>query len=73
MKFFLDDSEFDAQLQRTASAVNAESADLGEALATAKRVVSGDFNDWFTQWSALAERTALTAEKAASSGQSVTA
>ena len=73
MKFFLDDSEFDAQLQRTASAMNAESADLGEALATAKRVVSGDFNDWFTQWSALAETTALTAEKAARSGQSVTA
>ena len=65
MKFFLDDPEFDAQLQRTASAVNADSADLGETLATARRVVPGDFNDWFTQWSALAEATAFAAERAA--------
>lgn len=73
MKFFLDDPEFDAQLQRTASAVNADSADLGETLATARRVAPGDFNDWFTQWSALAEATAFTAQRAARSGQSVTA
>jgi hypothetical protein len=38
MKFFLDDPEFDAQLQRTANAVYSGSADLGEMLATAKRV-----------------------------------
>jgi hypothetical protein len=73
MKFFLDDPEFDAQLQRTASAVNSASADLGEILATAGRVAPGDFDDWCTQWSRLAEATEEKARSAARAGHFVTA
>ena len=68
MKLFLDDSEFDAQLQRTATAVLSGSADLGEMLATASRVAPGDLDDWFAKWSALAEATCGKADAAAKAG-----
>ncbi len=73
MRLFLDDPEFDAQLQRTVAAINASSADIGEVLATASRVVPGNFDDWFTQWSQLAETTGERAALAARTGHSVTA
>ena len=73
MKLFLDDPEFDAQLQRTATAVFSGSADLGEMLATASRVAPGDLDDWFAKWSALAEATCVKADAAAKAGHWVTA
>ena len=73
MKLFLDDSEFDAQLQRTATAVFSGSADLGEMLATASRVTPGDLDDWFAKWSTLAEATRAKADAAAKAGHWVTA
>ncbi len=73
MRFFLDDPEFDAQLQRTVAAINASSADIGEALAAASRVVPGDLDDWFTQWSQLAGMTGERAALAARKGCSITA
>ncbi|MEJ0090570.1 MAG: alpha/beta fold hydrolase [Limisphaerales bacterium] len=73
MKFFLNDPEFDAQLQRTANAVNSGSADLGEVLATASRIAPGNLDDWFVQWSALAKATGEKAAAAAKAGHSVTA
>lgn len=56
MKFALDDAEMDAQLQRTATAAHSASADLGEALTTARRVSPGDYDAWFAEWASLAER-----------------
>ena len=47
MKLYFDDADFDAQLQRTASAAYSGSADLGEALATAARIKPGDPASWF--------------------------
>ncbi len=73
MKLFLDDLEFDAQLQRTAAAVNSSSADLGEILAAASRVAPGDLDDWFVKWSELAETTGKKAGAAAKAGHLVTA
>jgi hypothetical protein len=73
MKLFLDDPEFDVQLQRTATAVLSGSADLGEMLATASRVAPGDLDDWFARWSALAEATDGKADAAAKAGHWVTA
>lgn len=73
MKLFLDDAEFDAQLQRTLSAANAASADIGEALATARSVAPGDPGDWFAKWSALAQATHAKADAAATAGHQVTA
>ena len=58
VKLFFDDPEFDAALQRTAAAVNAASADLGELLALAAQIRVADYDDWFQKWSGLASATA---------------
>ena len=56
MQVFVDDAEMDAQLGRTLVATHARAADLGEALATAGRVTSGDdrvaalFEDLVFDW-----------------------
>ena len=51
MKLYFDDADFDGQLQRTALAAYAQSADLGEMLVTAAKVTPGDNDSWFTAWS----------------------
>jgi pimeloyl-ACP methyl ester carboxylesterase len=73
MKFALDDVEMDAQLQRTVSATYAGSADVGEVLATARRVVRGDYGSWYAEWAALAEKTSRLADDSAHNGHGVTA
>src|SRR5262245_48959918 len=55
----------DAQLQRSAVACYSGSADLGEVIATARRVAAGDYDSWFAEWSALAEKTRQRAEASA--------
>ncbi|WP_029113912.1 S9 family peptidase [Mycobacterium sp. URHB0044] len=73
MKILLDDADMDAQLGRTLIAVSAEAADLGEALATASRTSAGDYDSWFTAWSATAEVASSLADEAHSRGHAVTA
>lgn len=73
MKFILEDAEMDAQLQRTAAAAYSGSADLGEALAAARRVKPGDAGSWFEEWSALAQHTVQGAQASARLGHDVTA
>ncbi len=73
MKILLDDADMDAQLGRTLIAVSADAADLGEALATASRTTAGDYDSWFTEWSATAEVAFSLADEAKSRGHAVTA
>jgi alpha-beta hydrolase superfamily lysophospholipase len=73
MKFALEDSDMDGQLQRTAIAAYAGAADLGEALTTARRVIPGDYDSWYAEWAALAEKTAHRADDSARHGHGVTA
>jgi hypothetical protein len=73
VKLFFDDADFDAQLQRTASAAYSNSADLGEVLATAQRVKPGDPASWFVEWSELARRVEATAKDQAARGHRVNA
>ncbi len=73
MKILLDDMEMDAQLGRTLIAVSAEAADLGEVMTTAARVTDGDYDSWFTEWSATAEVAQSLAEDALRGGHVVTA
>lgn len=73
MKFALDDAEMDAQLQRTATAAYSASADLGEALTTARRVSPGDYDAWFAEWATLAERVDNQAHVSAGGGHDVSA
>ncbi|MDP9165226.1 MAG: alpha/beta hydrolase [Actinomycetota bacterium] len=73
MKILLDDTEMDAQLGRTMIAVSAEAADLGEVMTTAGRVVDGDYDSWFTEWSATAEVAQTLAGEALHGGHVITA
>lgn len=73
MKILLDDADMDAQLGRTLIAIAAEAADLGEALATAARTTAGDFDSWFTEWSATARVAHTRADEALSHGHPITA
>lgn len=73
MKLCLDHPDFDAQLQRTLAASNSGSADIGEALATARSVVSGNADDWFTRWSSVARATGEKARDAIRTGHILTA
>jgi len=73
VKILLDDTEMDAQLGRTMIAVSANAADLGEVMATAARVVEGDYDSWFTQWSATAQVAEDLAAEALRGGHVVTA
>jgi hypothetical protein len=50
MKLFFDDTEFDAQLQRTAAKTACRAADLGQVLAVARRITPGDYGSWYAQW-----------------------
>src|SRR6201992_1061522 len=73
VKILFDDKDMDAQLSRTLIAVSAEAADLGEVFTTAARVIEGDYDSWFTQWSATAEVAQSLAEDALRGGHVVTA
>ncbi len=46
-------------------------ADTGEVLATAQRIVSGDYDSWHDEWLATAERIAREAESAVNAGHRV--
>src|ERR1700686_212970 len=68
MKLRLEDIEMDEQLQRTATAVCSGSSDLGEVMATAGRVTSGDYDRWYSEWASLAEKTTRRAGKSLQGG-----
>lgn len=68
-----DDAEMEAQPGRTLIAANAQSADLGEALATVARVTPGAYDGWFAQWSATARAAQAWGEAQLAAGRSVTA
>ena len=73
MKILLDDPDLDAQLGRTLIAVAAEAADLGETMVTAGRTTAGDYDSWYSEWSATAEVARSLAEQALRGGHVVTA
>ncbi len=50
MTRFIKDDDFDDQFARTLSAAAAGCADLGEAFATADRIVPGDLDSWHREW-----------------------
>jgi dienelactone hydrolase len=50
MTRFIKDDDFDDQFARTLSAAASGCADLGEAFATADRIVPGDLDSWYQEW-----------------------
>jgi alpha-beta hydrolase superfamily lysophospholipase len=64
----LHDELLDAQLLRAAGAAGYDGADLGECLATARRIDERDLDSWFDEWTATAKAVAQLAESEAGIG-----
>ena len=64
-KVFFRDASYDGQLARTLAAATVDAADLGEALATARRVGRPSAAAWHRAWS----QTAAVAERAGEAAQ----
>jgi dienelactone hydrolase len=73
MKLFFNDPEFDAQLQRTMSHAYGLGADLGECLATAQRIQGTNYDSWYREWLATAERAQQLGEACLARGRRVSA
>jgi Alpha/beta hydrolase family len=72
-KVLFRNASYDGQLARTLAAGPAGSADLGEALATARRIDKPNGAAWYDAWSRTADQARQTAEKAWASGERVSA
>jgi dienelactone hydrolase len=68
---FADDKQFWYQTQRVLGHAAYGGADTGEVLATAQRIVSGDYDSWHDEWLATAERIAREAEGAVKAGHRI--
>ena len=67
-RLLLKDELLDAQLLRAVGTAGYGGADLGECLATARRIDEQDLDSWFEQWSATATVVAALAEREAAAG-----
>ena len=67
------DASYDGQLTRTLAAAMAGSADLGEAMATARRIGKPSGTAWYDAWSKTADQARQTAEKTRASGERASA
>jgi pimeloyl-ACP methyl ester carboxylesterase len=72
-RLLLKDELLDAQLVRAAGTAGYGGAELGECLATARRVDEHDLDSWFEQWTATAAVVAALAEREAEAGNRVSA
>jgi alpha-beta hydrolase superfamily lysophospholipase len=73
MKFLFDDDTFSFETLRTTGFANYFGADLGEVLATARRITDGDQGSWHGAWKATAQRVAELGERSLAGGHRITA
>jgi alpha-beta hydrolase superfamily lysophospholipase len=73
MKFLFDDDTFSFETLRTTGFANYFGADLGEVLATARRIHDGDQGSWHREWQATAGRVAELGQQSLAGGHRVTA
>ncbi len=73
MTRFIDDDDFDGQFGRTMAAAVFGAADVGEAVATAGRIVPGDLTSWHAEWTATAEAATAEAEDSRGRGHPLSA
>jgi len=69
----LKDPLLDFQVLRAAGSAPYGGADIGECIATARRVKPGDLDNWYAEWVATAEASAALAARAETSGDRETA
>jgi dienelactone hydrolase len=65
---FANDTAFSYETLRAAGYIPYDGGDLGEIMATAAGIEEGDWESWYAQWRALADRTYRIAESAAGRG-----
>ena len=71
--YFMEHEQMDFEAQILLGCCHYGAADAGEILATVERIPSGDFEQWYQEWLALAERLQGIAEQSAASENSVSA
>ena len=73
MRVIFQDPAFAFQLLRTIGSTYYGGADIGECLSTAYRIKEGDFESWYTEWLATAERVSNYGDNSLSAGHKVSA
>lgn len=73
MQVKFEDPQFSFQLLRTLGSAASRQADVGECLAVADRIASGDFDSWEREWSRAARRIEATADACLAKGHEVSA
>ena len=73
MGFLSRDESFSFETLRAAGAAPYDGADLGEVLATTRRIREGDLDDWLSAWRATAERVHELARTSLAAGHRVSA
>ncbi len=68
MAMLHEDADMAAQLQRILIGAYADSADLGEAMATGGRIAPGDYAQWYEEWGHTARVASAAADDAAARG-----
>lgn len=69
MHFIFDtDESFSFETLRAVGYAAYAGADIGEVITTAERVTPGDWESWYREWRALADRIAAIADKCAADG-----
>jgi len=72
-QYFMEQEQMDFETQILLGCCHYGAADAGEILATVDRIPSGDFEKWYQEWFAIAQRMQGIAEQSASSGNPVSA
>src|SRR5271168_3353316 len=70
---FPDNIQFWFETKRAFGASSYGGSEFGEVLATVSRIVSGDFDSWYNEWNATAERIAAEAAQQLANGHRVSA
>ncbi len=73
MKLHVHDATFSFELLRAASYGIFGGSEIGEVLATAKRIREGDFESWHVEWSRVAERIETFAHTSTQDGHRISA
>ena len=74
MQFIFDtDESFSFETLRAVGYTAYGGADIGEVMATAARITPGDWDSWYQEWLALADRIATIADKCAADGHAASA
>jgi pimeloyl-ACP methyl ester carboxylesterase len=71
--FFPDNIEFWFEAKRAFGAASYGSSEFGEVMASLNRITSGDYDGWYNEWDATAERISAEADAQLAAGHRVSA